>query len=294
MNFFCCVVGLLLWSMIGIANAIEGDPLMLTASAGYGYDSNLLRLSDAKPLSLFSTGGTRGVVFVCFWAGIALNLTYKLQKFDAKMARDRVDHAQYDELDHTYSHLSGDWWWRIGKLWSGKAAYGRSRQLAALESFSTPNKEMVTYVNGTVTADYQLLPSWTVGAGLNDTKVERGRPELTLYDNEDQRMEVSVRYVGNPGNSVGLRASTSNDEYTNAWQVDGRSVYVSYRETKLRATLDWSPTYASKFCGSAVYDQVALQLLDDRDFAGFTGRLLYNWDIGGRTRLEANLWREIC
>src|SRR3569623_25891 len=288
-----CAAGTLLWSMIGIANAIEGAPLMLTASAGYGYDSNLLRLSDAKPLSLFSTGGTRGDEYERYRAGIALNLPYKLQKFDAKMAWDRVDYAQYDFLDHTNSHLSGDWWWRFGKLWSGKAAYGRSRQLAALESFSTPNKEMVTFVNGTVTADYQLLPSWTLGAGLNDTKVERGRPELTLYDNEDQRMEVSVRYVGNPGNSVGLRASTSNVDYPNAWQVDGRSINVSYRETMLRATLDWSPPNASKISGSAGYDQVAHQQLDDRDFAGFTGRLLYNWDIGGRTRLEASLWREI-
>src|SRR3569833_123720 len=141
-----CAAGTLLWSMIGIANAIEGDPLMLTASAGYGYDSNLLRLSDAKPRSLFSTGGTRGDEYERYRAGIALNLPYKLQKFDAKMAWDRVDYAQYDFLDHTNSHLSGDWWWRFGKLWSGKAAYGRSRQLAALESFSTPNKEMVTYV----------------------------------------------------------------------------------------------------------------------------------------------------
>lgn len=269
--------------------AQAGDPFTITATAERRADSNVFRLSDDVPPALVLGEPGRSDDITRYGLGARFENRYGLQRVLANATWTKQNYQRFDQLDHSAYGLRGEWGWALGEMWSGLLSHDRQRYLADLADIRT--KDMVTEHRTDATADLRFHPSWTLGAGVHYASAERST--LEVLDHDDMRTDVHLRYVGNPGNSVGVRAAWKHIDFPQRQLVRGALVDNSQTIFDLQGTVDWAVTGNSRLSGGIGYERVEYDELEERNFDGIAGRLSHTWNVTGKTSLKTSLWREV-
>jgi len=278
----------------GIAWSLERDMLMVQATAGASYNSNVLgisnQLSPAQVEQLLS-GRSEGAWIWNYGAGLRCDVPVSRQRFELDLAATRYDYTQFSELDYTGYTARGVWDWRAGNDWNGqvKADVVQSRQTYT-SGVLVNIPALVKNYTELVDAHYTLTPRWELTGALsaaqsryNDVALQPGNFNMT-----DQ--SIGVLYRSPFGNETGLRLTFEQGQWPNRPPTPGLS--SEYSQYMVGIVVNWHLTTRSSLAGDFGYT-VRTNAGDtvSRHVEGPSGRLTYTWLATSKSQLQASLYQ---
>ncbi|HKA38134.1 MAG TPA: XrtB/PEP-CTERM-associated polysaccharide biosynthesis outer membrane protein EpsL [Burkholderiales bacterium] len=272
---------------------IDESKVQFSIFGGVLRDSNPFRLSDSTDTQ--ATLGTTSKADTVSRAGVGLkaDLPFSRQRLLLDLQVQGVNYHTFDVLDHTAYRASGAWNWQAGDQWSGAVGYSQREFLASLADIQAPIKDMITENYAFAGGGFRFTPRWRVRGLLDWIKWDHSDPSRDTLDASIYAGTVGLDYVTPLGNSVGVQSKYSVGDYPNRQVVAGSLVDNSYYEIESSAVMHWIFTSKSVFDARAGYTSRRQDQVPQRDFDGFTGRVIYDWFIGPKTLLNFAVWREI-
>ena len=251
--------------------------------AGVLTDSNLFRSPDNEENETI-------------WRlGAGFKSDYKLSRqhliLDLDVFRDIYNN--FDELDYTGVDGLAKWKWQAGNLWSGNLGYKYNRSPRSynqgLPGAITRDLDIRTRQTGYFDAGYEIHPDWRLIGGLELQDVSY--QTRTRLDRESSSGLLEVQYQNTLNTRIGLRGKyTAND--LNDTEIDGVSISNNYDQTTVSGVFYWEGSAKSALELRLGYTDLNYDELEERNFNGFSGRLIYNWDLTGKTKMDISVWRE--
>lgn len=248
------------------------------AALSWNYSSNLLYnppgLNEASDWYLTAE------------AGIDTELTLSRQRFliDARVFHNAYD--RFDQFDYTGGDARAVWKWLSGRLWDGELGYAYARTLRSFANQNQllPQKDIQDRNKVFGSVNRWLTDRWRVGALADWTDASFSESERL------NRTRVGggakVEYVSRPENIVGIEALYSTADYENQADLD-------YDDWNAGPFLDWKLSTKTRVRANAAYENRTYDVSDIRNFDGLTGRLTTIWDATGKTRIKADIYRDI-
>lgn len=246
------------------------------AALAWSHDSNLLR----NPAGL----GDESDQYLTLEAGLNSRLDVSRQRFliDARVFRNSYD--RFDQFDYTGGDGRLLWRWAAGRLWEGDLGYRYVRRLRDFGNELIATKDISDRHRIFGSARRWLTPRWRIGVNSAWSDIsfsESARLDKNIYD-----YGAHVDYVSLSGNVAGLAADYAESRFSNRDDRD-------YEDLSFGPFLDWGLTAKTRILANAGYKSRTHDVLDERDFDGFVGRLAADWQATGKTTIRAAVWRDI-
>jgi hypothetical protein len=247
------------------------------------HDSNIFRVSGDTTDQQSDTIGHLGVGLESDW-----KLSRQHLLLDAL-----VDRAKYDgqgQLDHTYIDGLANWAWQVGNLWDGNLGYEYKKELSSFTEQLVPTKDMRTTHRGFWNGGYQIHPDWKVSAGVDYADVSY--QDRNFLDRKTTTGSLAVQYKNTRNTYVGVAGDYAKNDLKDLEIAPGTSVNSDYNVATISGIFSWEGSEKSSLEARLGYTDVRYDDLNDLDFQGTTGRLIYHWTLTEKTRMDAEIWRE--
>jgi exopolysaccharide biosynthesis operon protein EpsL len=213
------------------------------------------------------------------------------QRFQGGLTLNNTSYDRFTVLNFDGHDGRAVWQWQIGNELSGQLGYTETLSLASLANIqsgvqsSTPNplKTQRTFFN----AGYRVNPRWELRGEVSRLEQSNEVPERRVNDIIIDGGELTVSYVTPAKNKVGFSVRLDEARYPTP-QVAGASLIDNaYRQQIIAAVTDWSPTGHSHFIARAGQVSRSYEQLPQRDFAGPTLNVTYDWNPTGNFTVTA-------
>lgn len=274
----------------GYPRESDPRPVQFSVSGGLYHDSNVFRLSDNAPLP---AGASKSDTIYRVGLGLKANLPISRQHLllDAKI--DNYTYDRNSQLDNFAYRAGAAWRWQVGSPLSGDIGYTRQRYLGDLGEVQASVRDMITQDRFYATAGYLVTPRWRVRGGVDWTKWDHSEVTRDTLDLRVASTTVGLDYITPANNSIGGQFKYSHGNYANRQVFAGSAISNDYDEYETSAVLHWVLTGKSEFNARLGYTKREHDEVTARDFGGGTGRLSLDWAPGGKTLINASVWREI-
>lgn len=278
--------------IIGAILFLEGYMIVAHAEvkpyvlASFTHDDNLFRRSDqADP---------RADNYQRLEAGIDLTAQKARQRLNLRAAANRTEFERFSFLDNQGGAGHVGWDGEMGRAWQGRAGYDYTRSLASFALLAeTEGRNIRTDRRAYAEIDYRVFPSLRLRLGVDNADVKNSLENQRALDFESAAAAVGVHYVSAAENFIGVQSKLTNGDYPNPENINGTPVDNSFDEAENGFVLDWRPAGHSRLQTRLSYTDRRYDQLPARDFKGATGRLIYDWNLTGRTVFNAAAWREL-
>lgn len=278
--------------LIGASLLLEGYMVMARAEvkpyalASYTHDDNLFRRSDqADP---------RADNYHRLEAGLDVTAQQARQRLNLRAAAHRTEFERFGFLDNQGGTGHVGWDGEIGRSWQGRAGYDYTRSLASFELLAeTEGRNIRTEQRAYAEADYRVFPSLRLRAGVDNADVKNSLESQRVLDFQSAAAAVGIHYLSAAENFIGVQSKLTNGDYPNPENINGTLVDNSFDETENGFVFDWRPGGHSRLQARLGYTDRRYDQLSARDFKGGTGRLIYDWNLTGKTVFNAAAWREL-
>lgn len=254
--------------------------------ASFTHDDNLFRRSDqADP---------RADNYQRLEAGLDVTAQRARQRLNLRAAANRTQFKRFGFLDNTggVGHLG--WDGEMGRAWRGRAGYDYTRTLASFALLAeTEGRNIRAEQRAYAEADYLVFPSLRLRVGVDNTDVKNSLESQRPLDLQSAAAAVGLHYLSAAENFVGVQSKLTNGDYPNPENISGTLVNNSFDETENGLVLDWRPAGHSRLQARLGYTDRRYDQLSSRNFKGGTGRLIYDWNLTGKTVFNATAWREL-
>ena len=270
------------------------DTCFLRGFSSLTYDSNVLRVSsDLDPNVVLGKPYESDVIFG-YGVGARLNLPVSRQLFRADASVTEYRYHRFDQLDFTGYALSGSWDWRAGDDWHGQLALGGQRQRQAYSSavrIATPF--LLDSYRGRADARYALTPRWELEAGMGYYSYRYPDSTLKVGDFLSWTPEIAANYTSPQGNSTGARLRYEAGQWPNRPPATALLFDSEYQQYTLSAVINWQLTGRSQLTGDVGYTSRTHPTASQRNFAGVSGQLNYDYLLSGKATLRASAFQTI-
>lgn len=273
------------------ALADEWDTLNFIVGHTITYDDNLFRLPSGTNPAL--SGSQRSDVINTTFVGLKLNKLVSRQRFIVDGILSRSYFSEYGQLDYDGRNINGRWLWELGNRWKGELSLQDTRRLSSFADLNVEDRNIVDYRRYYGSARYEFHPEWSVVGGLSRVDNTNSAAVQKASDFTANAVEAGAQFNPATGNQVALKYRRTKGEYPNRQLVSSSIIDNSYTQDDVELSALWRPTADSKFDGRVGLTERNHDQLSQRDFRGPTGRLSYDWNVTGKTLLNATLWREI-
>jgi len=224
-----------------------------------------------------------------FGAGLKSDLKLSRQHLLFEGLVDRAQYDNFDNLDHTRVDGTATWAWQAGNLWSGDLGYEYNREMSSFNEQFVREKDMRTTKTGFFEAGYQLHPDWRIAGGADYSDVSY--QERKRLDRETTAAQFDVQYRNTLNTRVGTRVRYTKNDLQEI-NVDGVLLDNDYEEVTVSGLFFWEATGKSALEASLGYTDLSYDELDDRDYQGFSGRVIYLWALTEKTKVDFDVWQE--
>jgi hypothetical protein len=254
------------------------------------YDDNIFRASETPGAGAATKLGD---TLSQYGAGARLSLRHSLQSLELRGEFDQVDYAEQSQLDHQRYRLATEARLAYGADWRADLKAERRRRL---ENFAYRDDTQPGFVRlDTASAElrYALTPRWSASA-----KADRYASRASLlssqdYDLTETGVEVGGQYRRDGYSSLGLYLRQVEGEFPSRVVVAGDGREKDYTQRSLILRAGYTPSGLSDLAAQLGYTQRRHTQAEVEDFSGFTGRLAYSRRLSGRTRLKAEVYRDL-
>ena len=278
------------------ARALNNDTVLLRASAGVTYDSNVLGVSNEIPPTLVEQllgGRSEGAWIFNYGAGVRCDLPVSRQRFQLDLSATRYDYTQYNELNYTGYAGRGIWDWRAGNDWWGQINAGVAQTRQTYSSGLAVNvPALVKNYDALADAHYALTPRWELNGGLTATQARYSATALQTGDLNVWTERLGALYRSPLGNGTGLRVTFEQGEWPNLPPVGVAALDNTYTQYTLSMVVDWRLSGRSQLSGDIGYTaRIRTAVGKSRTVEGPSGRLTYTYSLSGKSQLQASLYQ---
>lgn len=286
------------------AAASRTDVFRPHVSARSVYDSNVFRLSDDEDAATVIGNSKRSDTANSLEAGLDMDLPISRQRLLLGASAERLWYDRFDFLNHTSKRANGTLQWEIGNQWDGDLGFTYRESIASFNELQTRIRDPITRRTNFINAGYTFHPRWRVYGGYETYDLRRS--VLSFRNREEDTKKFGVRYTSRANNyidlearttDVGLPISTSVPALTGPLADDLGALTItgldnSFGQSELNAEVDYRRS-ASHVNARVGYITIDHNELSERDYDGFNGRLVYDWDVTAKTQLSFSLFRVV-
>jgi hypothetical protein len=295
--FALCPVSLPLMLALALGCAPAGaetSPWSVGVSQALSHDSNLYRVDTSAPLGQLSRSDT--VYNTSLFAGLDQPIGRQRLYGQAKLGYSRYSHNDY--LNDTLYTLSSGLDWSTLERVSGQLGVAVSRNQRQFNQQSDAsavevrkNNENVTQVDSALRVG--VVTPLTLEATLGWRRVRYSAPEYDSSAYRQSRGSLGLRY--RPAVATwGVAVSLADIRYdTPATQASGGLAAEQVRRTSVDLTMQWPLTGASSLYARLSPTRAVYEQFTQRDYAGWTGALRWNWRPTGKLQFETRWLHEI-
>src|SRR5262245_2000785 len=221
----------------------SNDTLLLDATVGVAYNSNVLGISNELPAAQVNQllgGRSEGDWIFDYGAGLRLDQPVSRQRFVIDLAATRYDYDQFTELSYTGYTARGTWDWRVGNDWYGQLRAGVVQSQQTYFSGLVVNvPAVVRNYEELVDAHYALTSRWEVYGSLSATQSIYAQEAFQQGNINVQDQSIGATYRSPLGNSTGAKLTFEQGKWPNQPPVGVAQLSSnSYTQYTLAMTLD--------------------------------------------------------
>lgn len=256
----------------------EIDPtFQARALAGIEHDSNIYRTQIKRSDEIAMVG-----------LGLRYDKRLGLQRFIADAEVNRYQHRNLSNLSYNTVNYTAAWNWSVTPRFRGVARADRRqyRELPdTVEGFGQlgVRTDRVELVEGL----YELDGNWRALAGVTRTSSESDN--MLSYDANPTVRSVSVgaAYEVGTGSSVTARLRRGDGEYKAFAQSD-------FRDNEVDVAVKWQFSPRTSIDTRLGYLRRTHDQAPVRDFSGLLGSATVDYELTGKTRLQAGIARDLA
>src|SRR5262245_24927651 len=278
--------------LVAIPNPVLGlgssDTVLLDATVGVAYNSNVLGISNELPSAQVNQllgGRSEGDWIFDYGAGLRLDIPVSRQRFEVDLAATRYDYDQFTELSYTGYTARGTWDWRVGNDWNGQLKAGVVQSQQTYFSGLVVNvPAVVRNYEELVDAHYALTPRWDVYGSLSAGQSVYSQAAFQQGNFNVWDEAIGATYRSPLGNSTGARLTFEQGEWPNQPPVGVAQLSSNtYTQYTLAMTLDWRLTGRSQLSCDVGFTS---RTLGGTTSQGPSGRVTNTYSASGKTELH--------
>jgi exopolysaccharide biosynthesis operon protein EpsL len=276
------------------AQALPDTPLTLRASYSQQSDSNLFRLPSGANVQAVTGRSSASEQIGVTTVGATLATTQGLQHFELDVSLVDNHYQNYDYLSFTATNYQAAWRWALTPRLTGDLTASRRETLnsfADYQGFSQRNKRVDT--SNRLDAVYELSGPWRAVGGLSQSAVRNEQLVVASGDVDQTASDLGLRYVFSSGSTIDFGGRATSGSYGKLSVPNASLFDDSFKQTDAFLKLHWL------FSGATVLDASLSQVdrkhgtYGQRDYSGLNSNAVLSWAITGKTRLRAELAREL-
>lgn len=269
------------------------DAVNFVAGTSVTYDDNLFRLASDRPVPVAGKTSRSDFIYTAF-AGINIDKSYSLQRFQLDVTGTRYQYQEYDFLSFTAVDYRGAWLWSLTPRLTGTIYADRAELPSNFADLTTQNRRNVQ-INEVrrATVDWAAGGAWHLVGGLIQSRVNNtgGFTEVGNYVQDS--VEAGVKYVTAADNSLTLVQRESRGEYSDRTLNNGTLLDDRYDQSETELRGQWRVTGHSTLDGRIGYLDREHKHYGQRDFSGAVGRLSYLWQPTGKLQFTLAAGRDL-
>jgi hypothetical protein len=268
---------------LGATVHAEGHAYTFGARQSFTHDSNVARTISPQSDTISSTG---------LFAIVDQPLGRERLTGQLSMARNHYN--RFERLNNTsvngFALLD---WSTVGRL-SGDIRVNHNQGLYSDFSggASGGRRSTVKTTDGIANMRVGVVTRWTLEGGLSISRTRFDNEELSNSDINYRTVSAGVRYTPSDLMSLGIGGRQTEGEYPHVPTVSGASARSDFDRKDLDLTGSWHPTGRSNFSGRISRSDLHFKSAGTRSNTLTTGELGYQWNPGGRLKLDAHFKRD--
>lgn len=266
------------------------DTLNFILGGQVRYDSNLFRLDSGEDPP---SKGDKSDFIYSTNAGVRFDKQYSLQRFVAEaMLRDhRFQNNSF--LDYTAFDYSVAWHYAVTPRITGLLLAEQKQEQNSFVEFREARKNIQTSNVRLFNIDGDLGGGFHALAGLLDVRARNSVDFEQVGDYQQDGFEVGGKWVAPSNNWVSVLQRVTDGEFRGRELDPVAQLDTGFDQDETEASFFWRFTGKSAVEGKVAYVKREHDNFGERDYSGMTGRVLYRWDMTGKTQLNVSLARNI-
>jgi exopolysaccharide biosynthesis operon protein EpsL len=268
------------------ASAEEG--LHFGARLGVEHDSNVLR-QTANAQS--DTAWTAGL-------GLKYNKQFSLQRLRADVEWDTWRYSDHTNLNFSTLNYNLAWDWSVTPRLHGTVSADRRQYREVVTDVTVPASPVNrigkrTERNELAEGAFDVGGGFEALAGVSHYRAESnvgfswdGLPDITYW-------QAGVGYQAPSGSSVALRYKHGDGNYNDTTFAGFSTLNSDFKDSEVELSARWAYSGKTTIDGRLSHVKREHDAAPTLDFSGMRGALNVNWDITGKTRLQAGWMRDI-
>lgn len=297
LRFFTPGILLLFSSHIAPA-AVIGKVVQPFASYTFTADDNILRIRDKMdPLPLFGTSNLFDMS-QRFTGGVILEKEISRQRLSANLNWSHTRFERFDQMNNNLKNFSGNWNWFLGNRLEGNMGASYVQSLSPF-LFQPGVKNIRTEQTEFINAAWSFHPSWRLHGEYTRYDLSNDSPNrrFRFLNRTEDQFEGGIDYLASRSsagkNTIGVLFRNINGNFSEPVSL-GNNLFAdnSYDQKEVMARINWAISGKSNFQVRGGWVERKNASFTQRDFSGFNGRAIYQWQPTGKTELTITGWRE--
>ncbi|HXD51453.1 MAG TPA: hypothetical protein VN689_06155, partial [Burkholderiales bacterium] len=285
------------WPSTGYLPAYPGEPVdklwNFSVSASVMRDDNLFRISDSvNPQPIIGTND-RAVTVGQIGAGVQADLPLSQQRILLDARVDNYTYSHFGNLGYTGYNAGAEWRWLAGENWRGSLGLRSRKYQSSFSDLQAPIQDLISENYLFASAAYILTPRWRVRGAVDFYTYDHSNALRAPLNNDTTALTAGFDYVTPAENSLGGQVKYTTGRYPNGLIAVTSLIGGNYEEWETSGVAHWNVTGKTKLDARLGYTKRTYDQIAQRNFGGGTGRIDWDWYVGGKTLIAFAAWREI-
>ncbi len=257
-------------------------------------DDNILRIRDNFDAQALLKTNKRFDISQSFVGGVIFEKEISRQHLSANVNFGKTIFDRFTEMNNTSRDLRGNWNWFVGNNFSGNLGASNVKALAPF-LFTPGVKNLRTEQTEYFNAAWRFHPSWRLRGDYThyDLNSDSTLDRLRFLNRTENRFEVGLDYIAPNNSSIGIQFGTIRGDFPELFLApDGTFTDNGFDQNEIKGKIKWIITGKSQLQFLGGWVERKNVSFSARDFSGFNGRVVYNWQPTGKIGLTLNGWRE--
>lgn len=264
-------------AMPGTLHANTGDALNFIVGTSATYDDNLFRLAPGRAVPVPGQTSRSDMIYTTY-AGIRVDKTYGLQRFQADLTATRYEYQTYDFLSFSAVDYRAAWLWSLTPRLTGSIFADRIEKPTNYSDFNSQNRKNIqTNETRGVLADWLVGGAWHLTGGIYQTNLKNSAAFTAVGSYVQDTAEAGIKYVSPARNSIALVHRESTGEYSNR-SLGPALLDTNYTQSETELQSMWQISGHSSLNAKLAYLERSHKNYSQRDYAGAIGALNYRWN----------------
>ncbi|MGJ7522959.1 XrtB/PEP-CTERM-associated polysaccharide biosynthesis outer membrane protein EpsL [Variovorax sp. LT1P1] len=274
--------------------ADAADTVNLSVGYAMQFDSNLFRLPDSADSRTALGSSTLSERIGVTSVALSLDKTYSLQRFQLSGSLINYHYQNFGYLSFNAFNYGAAWQWSLTPRIRGTITTDRNQVLNSFSDYRTyTTRNVRTDKTTRVEGEADLGAAVRMLAGLDSVRRTNEVPGVLDGDRSAQGVFIGLRYVFPSGSTVSYRFRKGDGESNNGLDL-GSAGTGRFDDQLHELQASWVLTAKTTLYGTVGHlSRKYPDAFSRRDFDGPVADVSVQWDITGKTSLNAALRREL-